>query len=340
MNVLLTSVGRRSYLVEYFKEAIGSQFKVVAVNSEALTSGMLVADKNYAVPRVDSDDYIPQLLDICQKEEIGLVVSLFDIDLPYLAKAREQFLERGIEVAVSNPEVIDIANDKWKTFKFLSENNIQTPRTYLNVGEALSSLQSKTIEYPVIVKPRWGMGSLSIFKAESEAELQFFFGYAIRQIKKSYLNILSNEEIDQSVVIQECINGDEFGLDIFNSLSGDYIQTVPKKKLAMRSGETDMAEIVNDERLHVLGKRLSERLKHRGNMDVDVLENASGELFVLELNARFGGGYPFSHLSGVDFPTSLIDMARRLEPTVNTVDYGCIGLKNISLLKVPSRNEV
>src|SRR5690606_13564048 len=82
MNVLLTSVGRRSYLVEYFKDALGPKGKVIATNSESLTSGMIVSDKSYTVPRVDSEKYIPRLLEICHENDIGLVVSLFDIDLP------------------------------------------------------------------------------------------------------------------------------------------------------------------------------------------------------------------------------------------------------------------
>lgn len=333
MNVLLTSVGRRSYLVEYFQQAIGSQSKVVAANSEALTSGMIVADKSYTVPRVDSDEYIPRLLEICQENNIGLVVSLFDIDLPYLAKARAQFLERGIEVAVSAPEVIDIANDKWQTYLFLTEQNIATPRTYLSLNDALEDLGRSKIEFPVIVKPRWGMGSLSVFKADSSEELEFFYHYAIRQIEKSYLNILSRDDLATSVLVQEFIPGKEYGLDVFNNLKGYHIQTIAKQKLAMRSGETDISKVIEHEQLNQIGKNLSKVLRHRGNLDVDVLENSAGELFVLEMNARFGGGYPFSHLAGANFPKALVEMSEGKKVTPFKIQYGTVGLKSIQLLK-------
>lgn len=333
MNVLLTSVGRRSYLVEYFKQAVGSQSKVIAANSETLTSGMIVADKSYTVPRVDSDEYIPRLLEICQENNIGLVVSLFDIDLPYLAKAREQFLDRGIQVVVSEPKVIDIANDKWQTYLFLTEQNIATPRTYLSLTDALDDLGNGKIEFPVIVKPRWGMGSLSVFKADSSEELEFFYHYAIRQIEKSYLNILSRDDLANSVLVQEFIPGKEYGLDVFNNLKGEHIQTVAKQKLAMRSGETDMSKVIQHEQLNQIGENLSQVLRHRGNLDVDVLENSAGELFVLEMNARFGGGYPFSHLAGANFPRALVDMAMDKDIQPFRIQYGTVGLKSIQLLK-------
>ena len=71
-------------------------------------------------------------------------------------------------------------------------------------------------------------------------------------------------------------------------------------------------------------------------MDVDVLENECGELFVLEMNARFGGGYPFSHLAGADFPAALVTMAEGRVPKLNTIEQNCIGIKSINLLKAPN----
>lgn len=333
MNVLLTSVGRRSYLVEYFKQAVRPQGKVYAANSEALTSGMIVADGAYTVPRVDSEQYIPALLKICQQHNIKLVVSLFDIDLPYLAKAREKFENLGIQVVVSDPWVIEITNDKWKTWEFLNQYNIGSPRTFLNLKSVQLELSSGSLKYPLIIKPRWGMGSLSVFRAENDEELRFFYDYTSKEIRKSYLNILSHRDIGEAVIIQEFIPGNEFGLDVFNNLNGEFLQTVAKHKLAMRSGETDIAEVVNDSRLLQLGEKLSHLFKHRGNIDVDILENANGKLFVLEINARFGGGYPFSHLAGVNYPEDLVTMTKGDVPKIRLPKAGCIGLKNINMIE-------
>lgn len=336
MNVLLTSVGRRSYLVDYFKQAVQPHGRVISANSEPLTSGMIAADKAYTVPRVDSAEYIPAVLDIAGKENIGIVVSLFDIDLPYLAKARDQFSEAGIELVVSDPWVIDVANDKWKTWEFLTENGIASPRTFLDIDSVHSEIHSGSLTYPLIIKPRWGMGSLSVFRADNGEELEFFYSYARGKIEKSYLNILSHDQLENSVVVQEFVAGNEYGLDVFNDLSGGHLQTISKQKLAMRSGETDMAKVIDDPKLTILGEKLASLLKHRGNIDVDVLENENGELFVLEMNARFGGGYPFSHLAGADFPADLVAMTKGKAPSIRSVQVGCIGLKSINMFKVPA----
>lgn len=47
-------------------------------------------------------------------------------------------------------------------------------------------------------------------------------------------------------------------------------------------------------------------LHHIGNLDVDIFEK-NGEYYVLELNPRFGGGYPFSYEAGVNFPKAIIE---------------------------------
>lgn len=323
-------------MVDYFKQAVRPGGRVIAANSESLTSGMIAADKAYRVPRVDSAEYVAVVLDICRKESIGLVVSLFDIDLPYLATARDQFSSAGIELVVSDPWVIEVTNDKWKAWETLSKHGIDSPRTYLHLDAVYTAIHSRDLAYPLIIKPRWGMGSLSVFRADNDEELEFFFYYVRRQIEKSYLHILSRTQIAESVVVQEFIAGNEYGLDVFNDLSGKHLQTIAKQKLAMRAGETDMAQVIDDPRLSALGVKLSSLFRHRGNIDVDVLENAQGDLFVLEVNARFGGGYPFSHAAGANFPAALVTMAEGMAPEIYPIEQGRITLKSIGLLNAPA----
>ena len=109
----------------------------------------------------------------------------------------------------------------------------------------------------------------------------------------------SKEDIRHAILIQEKITGTEFGMDVLNDFEGNYVGTFVRQKLAMRAGETDKAISVIDERFNKVGKIIGENLKHIGNLDCDVFEHA-GALYVLELNPRFGGGYPFSHEAGIN----------------------------------------
>ena len=81
----------------------------------------------------------------------------------------------------------------------------------------------------------------------------------------------------------------------------------------MRAGETDKAITVESPELIELGMRIGARLKHIGNLDCDVFVSESG-IYVLEMNPRFGGGYPFSHFAGADLPSTLLAWLEGKEP--------------------------
>ena len=74
----------------------------------------------------------------------------------------------------------------------------------------------------------------------------------------------------------------------------------------MRAGETDKAQTVDNFEIRSIGRTLGENLKHIGNLDVDIFER-DGKYYVLELNPRFGGGFPFSYEAGVNFPKAIIE---------------------------------
>src|SRR5699024_7321109 len=106
-------------------------------------------------------------------------------------------------VIVSDEKIIEICNDKFETYKFLLQNNFAAPRTFTSLKDANNAIKTKEIEFPLIVKPRWGMGSIGIFEAENEEELRIFYSKVIKSIKRSYLSYESSKNIDASVIIQE-----------------------------------------------------------------------------------------------------------------------------------------
>lgn len=338
MNVLLTSVGRRSYLVEYFKQAVGENGNVVVANS-AVSQAWAAADKAFVSPVIYDKNYIPFLLNLCREEKIGILVSLFDIDLPVLAAHRKEFEEIGTFVVVSEPEVVEICNDKWKTYTFLQENGFLVPRTFLDPDEAVKALKTGEMGWPVMIKPRWGMGSLALYRADNFRELEVFYEKTRKNIGETYLKYEAVQAPESCVLIQECLMGQEYGMDVINDLDGHYQNAVQKRKDAMRSGETDSAETVEIPALRAIGERISGLLKHRGNLDMDLFEK-DGEFYILELNARFGGGYPFSHMAGVNLPQAIINWRRGMTAGRDLLEAktGIKGYKDIRLVCLNQAN--
>ncbi len=330
MNVLLTSVGRRGYLVEFFRQIDGC--KVYVANSHK-THVFAMADESVITPLIYSGDYIDFLLDYCVDNKIDVVISLFDIDLMMLAKNKAKFEEKNIRVIVSDENVINICNDKWNTYNFLKENDFKTPKTYLDTVEVIKEIAKGNLNYPVIIKPRWGMGSIGVFVAENEDELCVFYNKVKRTIEESYLIYESRENFENAVVIQEMLKGNEYGMDVINDLDGNYRSTVIRRKIAMRNGETDIAEIVENSGIYDVSVKIGNVLGHIANLDCDVFL-VNGEPYILEMNARFGGGYPFGHIAGVNLPQAIINWFNGVEVDESMIKatVGVKAYKNIQIV--------
>nr|WP_314609913.1 ATP-grasp domain-containing protein [uncultured Lachnoanaerobaculum sp.] len=334
MNILLTSVGRRAYIIDYLRDIykdLGLIGNIVATNSDMNTTAMSVADKAFESPLIYDEEYIPFLLKICKNEKIDILISLFDIDLMILAKNKSRFETLGVKVIVSNENVINICNDKFEMLKYLEKINMPVPETYIDLDEALKHADFENKTY--ILKPRWGMGSLSIFEAENKKELEVLYEKAKRSIQKSYLRFESNADINRAILIQEKIKGDEFGLDIFNDLEGENLGVTVKKKYAMRSGETDIAEVTENIELKAVGKKIANSLFHIGNLDMDILLS-DGKAYIIDMNARFGGGYPFTHNAGVNELEAIIRLCSGMELNdLSVKKYGCFA-KEITMVEL------
>lgn len=305
MNILLTSVGRRTYLVEYFKQALGKDGKVFAANS-IYTYTLEQADEYVLTPIIYDDSYITFLVKYCTEKHIDAIISLFDIDLPVLAKNKNVFEKENIKLIVSDYNVTTICNDKWLTYKFLVSIGIKQTPSFINLAEAKKCITEGVVTYPLFIKPRWGMGSIGIYKVENNEELDVLYKKLHREIFNTYLKYESVLDSNSCIIIQQAIKGQEYGIEILNDLEGNYVTTFAKKKIAMRSGETDIAETVDAKQFEVIGKEISNHLKHMANLDVDCFVTENGEIYVLEMNCRFGGQYPFTHNAGVNVPLQIL----------------------------------
>ncbi|MGL5049076.1 MAG: ATP-grasp domain-containing protein, partial [Fusobacteriaceae bacterium] len=193
MNILLTSVGRRSYLVEYFKESLKDIGKVFVSNSFDGSPAFKYAHGYVITPIIYDENYIDFLKKYCLEKKIKAIIPLFDIDLLVLSKHKKEFEEIGIKVIVSSEEVIEICNDKWKTILFLNQNDLKTPKSFIYLEDAVKSIQNKKMEFPIILKPRWGMGSISVYEAENIEELEVFYKKIDKEIYKTYLKYESKK---------------------------------------------------------------------------------------------------------------------------------------------------
>lgn len=334
MNILFTCAGRRTYLLKYFKENLAEGDKVLATDMQLTAPALQVADVRLQVPAVYAENYVDVTLDICKQYHVDAVISLNDLELPILAENKQRFEEQGVKVIVSDPEVIDICFDKYKTAQWVESLGLNAPKTYVRLADAKEALTNGEIAFPLFMKPRWGSGSIGLESIADMEELDIYYNLLLKKIKKTILATASVG--DEYIMIQEKLTGDEFGLDVMNDLEGNHIAVSVKQKLAMRAGETDKAVTVDLPEVREMGATIGRSLKHIGNLDVDIMQRANGDYCVLELNPRFGGGFPFSYEAGVNLPLAIIKWLRgeNVEASMLQPKYGKMYAKNDYLMEI------
>ncbi|MBN1593101.1 MAG: ATP-grasp domain-containing protein, partial [Candidatus Coatesbacteria bacterium] len=199
MNILILSANWRADLVKAFQAALAELGggKVVAADMSPLSAALFQSDHLEIVPPLDSPGFIDRLEGLCERHRISAIVPSIDKDLPFLAAHRERLLASGITAVVSSPETIAICDDKHLTYQFFIEQSIPTPRTWLP-----DELPQEP-DWPLLIKPRRGIGGKGIHRIDNYEELEF------------YLERIENP------VLQEFLPGPEYSFDTLSDFEGN-----------------------------------------------------------------------------------------------------------------------
>ncbi|MGI8962665.1 MAG: ATP-grasp domain-containing protein [Bryobacteraceae bacterium] len=297
VNILISSAGRRVGLMNCFRESLselGISGRIIAVDATPYSAAVQLADEFYLVPRCTDPNFIPEIQQICEQEQVHLVVPTIDTELPAYAAAREQFRERGAEIAISSPDTVGICYNKILTHEWLVAQGFPVPK---QAAPEVVLRNSHDWVLPLIVKPVDGSGSLGIRIVTSFAEL-------------TALVFKSN-----GVIVQECIQGAEYTINVFVNRQGRCVCAVPHFRMEVRGGEVSKGVTVKNHQLMQLASTIVESMPGAsGALNVQCFSTAADELKVIEINARFGGGYPLAHRAGAPITKWLIEEILGREP--------------------------
>lgn len=302
-NILITSVGRRTKLIEYFNNDFKDSGNVVVTDCSDLAPALYLGDKHYIVPKIDDPSYIDALLDICKKEDIKGIVSLIDPELSLISKNAKRFLDIGTTPIVSSFDECELWFDKYMSFKFLEENGFKCAKSYIDFQEFEEAIENEEIDFPVFIKPNRGSASLDINIAKTMEEAKFIF----------------NSSPD--MIIQEFIKGQELGVDVYRDMiSKDLISIFIKEKLVMRSGETDKAKSIKCDKLFSIVEELFAKSNLVGPIDMDIFR-VGDDYYISEINPRFGGGYLLAYEALEKFPDFILTNLKGEKNTQNIGSY-------------------
>lgn len=309
--ILLTGTGKRYDIVSCF----AAQALTIAADPSPLAPAQYAAHVRVAVPRMDDPEYVPALQALCEEHGVGAVLPLTDLDIEILARALE---EGRLPALVPSAEVARATYDKYETHLLLGHLGLPSPPTLLPRDD-LSAL-----EYPVMVKPRQGSGARSIHLAHDPAQARFLIDYVERAPGGPRPKGLPRGE---PVMVQRAMGGDELSIDCLGDRDGRCLNAIPRTMLESRGGESIKGQVVHDEELIDLGRRVMEALSVRGPATIQVFRDPDIGLGITDVNTRFGGAFPapaYAALPGRTYPELIVRMAagERVEPHVGQFRSG------------------
>ena len=305
MNLVLSSAGRRGAMLAILRRTLADmdlKGTVIATDMSLLTAAGMLAEEFRQVSPCTDPAFIPQMLELCRSHEVRLVVPTIDPELPVYAAHRQAFLDIGTTVLVSDLETVELCADKRSTHKFLSERGFPTV-SQAHPSEVLASLRDWN--FPLVVKPARGSASKGIAVVHGEAEL-------------------TAAAAGREVVVQSVAPGDEYTVDVWVDAGGAARCAVPRRRLEVRAGEVSKGVTAKHGPLQELALQVCEALPDPyGVITVQAFVDA-GDLRVIEINPRFGGGFPLAWQAGAKYPQWALEELLGRQSTA-TADDGWAG---------------
>jgi carbamoyl-phosphate synthase large subunit len=290
--VLFTCAGQRVDVVTAFSRAGG---RTIAVDANQLAPAIYHADAHAIVPRIDDPAYISTLAALIREHDVQLVVPLTDLDQLLLAERRD---ELGALVLLPDADVIRRTGDKYLAHVFFEERGIPSPASWLP-----DQLPAE-LEFPLLVKARFGFGSRDIYRANDRRELDFFLGYS-----------------QAESFVQRMCPGEEFSIDVLCDLDCRCLNSIPRTMIESKGGESIKGMTIKDPELIEFGGLVAEELGIRGPANVQCFRVAPGRHEVTDVNPRFGGAFPLPRAAGSRYPELALALARGERPEPRLGDF-------------------
>lgn len=287
MNILITSAGQRVSLVRAFQKELANAFpgyKVLATDMcPELSPACQVADGCFRVRRVTDPGYIDELRSLCLHQQVKMIVPTIDTELLILAQHRPLFEREGIHLIISSPEFIEQCRDKRKINRFFQQRDIPVP----------AAIDKENPTFPLFIKPYNGSLSADTYIVHTRADLQ---EYHLNNDRLLFMEYLSKQDHD------------EYTVDMYFGRDSQVKCIVPRKRILVRAGEINKGVTSKNGMLTYLRNKLSCIEGAVGCLTAQFFLNRNtGKVTAIEINARFGGGYPLSYHAGANYPRWLIE---------------------------------
>lgn len=326
IKVLMTGVGAPGTLgiIKSLRNNKERDITIIGVDINSRASGFFMVDKGYIVPKASDDNFIDEIMKICKKENIDVILPLVTMELFKFAENKKMFEDEGIKVAISDSESLKIANDKGKLVRFMEEKGLEVPlyRIVNSVNEFVKAAEYLGYpEKPFCFKPTISNGSRGFRIIDPSVDKAYLlFNTKPNNTYISYdeiIEILDGMEKIPELIVMEYLPGEEYSVDIL-AKNGESLYVIPRRRDKIVCGISAAGTVIYDEDVINYCKNIIRELKASGNIGIQVKKDSKGKPKILEINPRVQGTIVLCTAAGVNMPYYGIKLALDEEiPKVN-----------------------
>ena len=284
-----------------------STYTIVGVDCNPYDTAQNYVDYLYKVPRYYEDGYCDEILAICLKHGVGIVIPLISEEITVLRKNSEMFEAHGIRFPWTGSDgAFEIANDKKLAQDFLEANGLFVfPKTVMfNPVTVMKDLES--LGYPhksVALKLRDGCGGVGFKVLNNDKAISVAKAGGREARANPYITLDQFMEIastnPERYMIQEYMPGAELSTLCLVD-HGRTVYSPSHENFSMQYATTTYCELVDCQEATEIVTEANRLLKLNGNIGYDFKRDEDGRLKLLEINPRISATVSLAVKAGLN----------------------------------------
>jgi len=256
--------------------AVGGDIGLATIHALAETDFILMGcdqsayvfpDKNlgkiFKVPPASCEQqYIEAVSHIINTENIAFYFPISESEIQLVNNSREAFAKLPATLVVNNNFIIDKFLDKYKTAIYLESLDIKTPGTF-----PLSEYSGE-LDFPLIIKSRFGSGSKRNWLAEDQIDIEYY-----------------KKKDDGSLIVQEYIGSheEEFTTGVFSD--GENTASISFNRKLGFGGLSVEAELADEPALDAIALKIAAETGLIGSINIQT-RRVGNRFIPFEINPR------------------------------------------------------
>ena len=273
------------------------------------------ADGFYIVPKGNSKNYLSEIIKICKKEKIKIIIPVNGSEIITISKNLEFFEKNGIVSTISTYEVIKKVMNKYHTYEKL-QNVISVPKFFHVKNFNQFKVAIKKLNYPTndicfkpskyeksggsrgfrILRKKNSLRKIILEKKPGSVEIDFF------SVKKFF------EGNKSEILVMEYLPGEEYSVYAIAD-KGRMNYCVINKRVKLKEQYSWEAEIIEDDSIYEICKKIIQEMKLDYNVNIQLKKSKNGEIKLIEINPRVAGTIILPAIGGINLPYLAVKQA-------------------------------